>query len=120
MRCKTRTRGFVRPIQRTKAAVSSGESSSTKITSYSMPGSAASSKRSSGPTLPLSLKVGTTTASSNGGASIRLCASTMFAVTGALFLPIQSLHQRGARFQRQLQPEPDFARRVRIYDAARL
>src|SRR5580704_94694 len=66
MRSNTRTRRFVAAMLRTHSAVSSGEWSSTKIASHSVPASVVSKAAMTAATFSLSLKVGITIASSNG------------------------------------------------------
>jgi hypothetical protein len=60
IRCRQRTRGSARAMVRTSAAVPSGESSSTKMTSQPVAPRVASRRLSNSRTLPRSLKVGTT------------------------------------------------------------
>ena len=60
IRCRQRTRASRRAMARTSSAVPSRESSSTKIASHGVAGSAAASRASSGSTLPRSFMVGMT------------------------------------------------------------
>ncbi len=69
-RCTQRTRASVRLRSRTLAAVPSGESSSTNITSQRTPASVSASSEIKGSTFSRSLKVGTMTASSTSGAAV--------------------------------------------------
>src|SRR5262245_14766865 len=70
-----RTRGLLTPILLARAAVPSGESSSTNMTSHSMPGSATASRSTRIGMLALSLNVGTTTVSSGSGKAAAVCDS---------------------------------------------
>src|SRR4029077_6897668 len=69
MRSNTRTRRFVAARLRTHSAVPSGEWSSTKIASHSVPASVFSKAAMTASTFSLSLKVGITIANSKGDGS---------------------------------------------------